>query len=33
MREPDKSGVATPSPSLPEGVTSEHLLEWLDGIS
>jgi TPP-dependent pyruvate/acetoin dehydrogenase alpha subunit len=32
MREPDKSGETTPSPSLPEGITSEHLLEWLDGM-
>lgn len=32
MREPDTSGEAAPSPSLPEGVTSEHLLEWLDGM-
>jgi TPP-dependent pyruvate/acetoin dehydrogenase alpha subunit len=32
MPEPDKSGEATPSLSLPEGVTSEHLLDWLDGM-
>jgi len=32
MREPDTSREAAPSPSLPEGVTSEHLLQWLDGM-
>jgi TPP-dependent pyruvate/acetoin dehydrogenase alpha subunit len=32
MLETDKSGEATPSKSLPEGVTSERLLEWLDGM-
>ena len=32
MLETDKSGEATPSESLPEGVTSERLLEWLDGM-
>jgi TPP-dependent pyruvate/acetoin dehydrogenase alpha subunit len=32
IREPDTSGEATPTRSLPEGVTSEHLLEWLDGM-
>src|SRR6202046_2723038 len=32
MLEPDKSGEATLSASLPEGVTSELLLGWLDGM-
>jgi TPP-dependent pyruvate/acetoin dehydrogenase alpha subunit len=31
MYESDTSGQAS-SPSLPEGVSSEHLLEWLDGM-
>ncbi len=30
MREPDMSGEVAPSPSLPEEVTREHLLRWLD---
>jgi pyruvate dehydrogenase E1 component alpha subunit len=32
MREPDMSGQVAPSPSLPEEVTGEHLLQWLDGM-
>src|ERR1700722_15430028 len=32
MLEPDKTGEATPSESRPEDLTSERLLEWLDGM-
>jgi TPP-dependent pyruvate/acetoin dehydrogenase alpha subunit len=32
MREADTSGEAPPSPPLPEEVTSEQLLQWLDGM-
>ena len=32
MPEPDTSVEAPPSPPLPEEITSEHLLQWLDGM-